>query len=289
MEVHSSSIQSDLSTERGRGLNGGTTRARRRVRVPAKAYGKSTLLTTSGGAVKPLVAITGASSGIGEATARRFSEAGHPLLLMARRVERMETLGLPNAMCEGVDVTDPEALRVAIVRGEAECGPVDCLVNNAGTMMLGQIDTQDRAEWERMYAVNVLALLGGMQAVLGSMRKRQSGTIINMSSTSGRTTFPDHAAYTGTKFAVSGISENVREEVASDGVRVISICPGATHSEIMSHTASDAIRESYEDWKSELGGVLDADDVARAVLFAYQQPPNVCVREIVIAPTRQKR
>jgi len=238
--------------------------------------------------MKPLVAITGASSGIGEAIARRFSEAGHPLLLFARRLERMEALGLPNARYERVDVTDAEALHGAITRGEAEYGPVDCLVNNAGTMMLGQIDTQDRAEWERMYAVNVLAVLDGMQAVLASMKERQSGTIINISSTSGRATFPDHAAYTGTKFAVSGITENVRQEVASSGVRVISICPGATRSEIMGHTTSDTIRERYEDWRSELGGVLDADDVARAVLFAYQQPQHVCVREIVIAPTRQE-
>jgi NADP-dependent 3-hydroxy acid dehydrogenase YdfG len=239
--------------------------------------------------VKPLVAITGASSGIGEAIARRFNEADHPLLLLARRIERLEALGLPNARCERVDVTDPEALHGAIARAEAEYGPVDCLVNNAGTMMLGQIDTQDRAEWELMYAVNVLAVLDGMQAVLASMKERQSGTIININSTSGRATFPDHAAYTGTKFAVSGITENVRQEVASSGVRVISICPGATRSEIMGFTTSDSIRERYEDWRSEFGGVLDADDVARAVLFAYQQPQYVCVREIVIAPTRQER
>ena len=239
--------------------------------------------------VKPLVAITGASSGIGEAIAHRFSHAGHPLLLMARRVERMEMSRLPDAMCEAVDVTDSDSLRAAIARGEGRYGPVDCLVNNAGTMMLGQIDAQDRAEWERMYVVNVLALLDAMASVLGSMRKLQSGTIINIGSTSGHTAFPDHAAYTGTKFAVSGISENVRQDVAAEGVRVITISPGATQTEIMDHTTSARIREDYQRWKSEIGGVLEPDDVARAVLFAYQQPPNVCVREIVIAPTRQER
>jgi NADP-dependent 3-hydroxy acid dehydrogenase YdfG len=239
--------------------------------------------------VKPLVAITGASSGIGEAIARRFSHAGHPLLLMARRVERMEMSRLPDTLCRALDVTDPDSMRTAIAEGEARYGQVDCLVNNAGTMMLGQVDAQDRAEWERMYAVNVLALLDGMASVLGSMRKRQSGTIVNVGSTSGHTAFPDHAAYTGTKFAVSGISENVRQDVAADGVRVVTISPGATQTEIMGHTTSARIRESYQQWKTEIGGVLDPDDVARAVLFAYQQPPNVCVREIVIAPTRQQR
>ncbi len=239
--------------------------------------------------MKPLVSITGASSGIGEAIARRFASAGHPLLLLARRVKRLEALGLAEALCEEVDVTVTGAVRAAIVRAEERYGPVDCLVNNAGTMMLGPIDTQDPAEWRRMYDVNVLALLAGMQAVLGPMRQRGFGTIINVGSTSGHRSFPDHAAYTGTKFAVAGITENVREDVAQDGVRVVTISPGATHTEIMSHTTSATIRSDYEDWKAEIGGVLDPDDVARAVLFAYEQPPSVCVREIIIAPTRQER
>lgn len=239
--------------------------------------------------MKPLVAISGASSGIGEAIARRFSEAGYPLLLMARRVERMEALGLPDTLCEQVDMTDPERVRAAITTAEAEYGPIDCLINNAGTMLLGQVDTQDRDEWRRMYDINVLALLDGMQAVLGPMKERQAGTIINISSIAGRKAFPDHAAYTGTKFAVSAISENVREEVASDNVRVISICPGATTSELIGHTTSEAIKDGYESWKTEIGGALVADDVARTVLFAYDQPQNMCIREIVLAPTRQER
>jgi NADP-dependent 3-hydroxy acid dehydrogenase YdfG len=239
--------------------------------------------------MKPLVAISGASSGIGEAIARRFSEAGYPLLLMARRVERMEALGLPDTLCEQVDMTDPERVRAAITTAEAEYGPIDCLINNAGTMLLGQVDTQDRDEWRRMYDINVLALLDGMQAVLGPMKERQAGTIINISSIAGRKAFPDHAAYTGTKFAVSAISENVREEVASDNVRVISICPCATTSELIGHTTSEAIKDGYESWKTEIGGALVADDVARTVLFAYDQPQNMCIREIVLAPTRQER
>lgn len=239
--------------------------------------------------MKPLVVITGASSGIGEAIARRFASADHPLLLLARRIERLEALGLPDALCAEVDVTIPGAIRAAVAMAQDRYGPVDCLVNNAGTMSLGPIDAQDPAEWKRMYDVNVLALLEGMQAVLGPMRQRGSGTIINIGSTSGHRSFPDHAAYTGTKFAVTGITENVREDVAQDGVRVVTISPGATRTEIMSHTTSAAIRREYEDWKAEIGGVLDPDDVARAVLFAYEQPPSVCVREIIIAPTRQER
>ncbi|EGR3264269.1 SDR family NAD(P)-dependent oxidoreductase [Vibrio parahaemolyticus] len=238
--------------------------------------------------MKKLVVITGASSGIGEAIARRFSEEGHPLLLVARRVERLEALNLPNTLCEKVDVTDQASLITAIEKAEAQFGPADVLVNNAGVMLLGQIDTQDAAEWKRMFDVNVLGLLNGMHSVLASMKARNSGTIINISSIAGKKTFPDHAAYCGTKFAVHAISENVREEVAASNVRVTTIAPGAVETELLSHTTSQDIKDGYDAWKVGMGGVLAADDVARAVMFAYQQPQNVCIREIALAPTKQQ-
>ncbi|MBM4985448.1 SDR family oxidoreductase [Vibrio parahaemolyticus] len=238
--------------------------------------------------MKKLVVITGASSGIGEAIARRFSEEGHPLLLVARRVERLEALNLPNTLCEKVDVTDQASLITAIEKAEAQFGPADVLVNNAGVMLLGQIDTQDAAEWKRMFDVNVLGLLNGMHSVLASMKARNSGTIINISSIAGKKTFPDHAAYCETKFAVHAISENVREEVAASNVRVTTIAPGAVETELLSHTTSQDIKDGYDAWKVDMGGVLAADDVARAVMFAYQQPQNVCIREIALAPTKQQ-
>ncbi|EKN4580543.1 SDR family oxidoreductase [Vibrio parahaemolyticus] len=238
--------------------------------------------------MKKLVVITGASSGIGEAIARRFSEEGHPLLLVARRVERLEALNLPNTLCEKVDVTDQASLITAIEKAEAQFGLADVLVNNAGVMLLGQIDTQDAAEWKRMFDVNVLGLLNGMHSVLASMKARNSGTIINISSIAGKKTFPDHAAYCGTKFAVHAISENVREEVAASNVRVTTIAPGAVETELLSHTTSQDIKDGYDAWKVDMGGVLAADDVARAVMFAYQQPQNVCIREIALAPTKQQ-
>ncbi|WP_274063282.1 SDR family oxidoreductase [Vibrio parahaemolyticus] len=238
--------------------------------------------------MKKLVVITGASSGIGEAIARRFSEEGHPLLLVARRVERLDALNLPNTLCEKVDVTDQASLITAIEKAEAQFGPADVLVNNAGVMLLGQIDTQDAAEWKRMFDVNVLGLLNGMHSVLAPMKARNSGTVINISSIAGKKTFPDHAAYCGTKFAVHAISENVREEVAASNVRVTTIAPGAVETELLSHTTSQDIKDGYDAWKVDMGGVLAADDVARAVMFAYQQPQNVCIREIALAPTKQQ-
>ncbi|GEA62258.1 SDR family oxidoreductase [Vibrio comitans] len=238
--------------------------------------------------MKKLIVVTGASSGIGEAIARRLSDEGHPLLLLARRVEKLEALQLPNTLCEKVDVTNQGSFEAAIAKAEAQFGPVDGLVNNAGTMLLGQIDTQDAQEWKRMFDVNVLGLLNGMQSVLAPMKSRNSGTIINISSIAGKKTFPNHAAYCGTKFAVHAISENVREEVAADNVRVTTIAPGAVETELLSHTSSQEIKDGYDSWKEDMGGVLAADDVARAVLFAFQQPQNVCIREIALAPTKQQ-
>lgn len=238
--------------------------------------------------MKKLIVITGASSGIGEAIARRLSAAGHPLLLLARRVDRLKALDLPNTLCEKVDVNDKTTFEAAISKAEAQFGPVDGLVNNAGVMLLGQMDTQDANEWQRMFDVNVIGLMNGMQAVLALMKARQSGTIINISSVAGRKTFGNHAAYCGTKFAVHAISENVREEVADSNVRVTTIAPGAVETELLSHTTSDDIKNGYEDWKDSMGGVLVADDIARTVEFAYQQPQGVCIREIVVAATRQQ-
>ncbi|MBY6186319.1 SDR family oxidoreductase [Marinobacter hydrocarbonoclasticus] len=237
---------------------------------------------------KPLIVITGASSGIGEATARTLSAAGHPLLLIARRLDRLEALDLPNTLCRQVDITDGAALAAAIAEAEAQYGPVDGLINNAGVMLLGQAHEQSPAEWQKMFDVNVMGLLNGIHAVLAGMRARKRGTIINVSSIAGRKTFPNHAAYCGTKFAVHAMSENIREEVAMDDVRVITIAPGAVETELLSHTTSDAIKAGYDDWKTDMGGVLAAQDIANAIQYAYAQPQNVCIREIVLATTRQQ-
>ena len=233
-----------------------------------------------------LVIITGASSGIGEATARRFAALGHPLLLLARRIERLEALQLPQALCRQVDICDLEAVKAAVAEAEALHGPADLLVNNAGVMLLGQVDRQDPLEWKRMFDVNVNGLLHGIHAVLPAMRQGRRGTIVNISSIAGRKTFANHAVYCGTKFAVHAMSENLREEVAGDGVRVITIAPGAVETELLSHTTDAAIRGSYEEWKNDMGGVIPPESVADAIAYAYLQPQSLCIREIVLAATR---
>ncbi|WP_305818246.1 SDR family oxidoreductase [Photobacterium leiognathi] len=237
---------------------------------------------------KSLVVITGASSGIGEATARQLSAEGYPLLLLARRVERMEAMNLPNTLCRQVDITDVVAVKAAIEEAEAKFGPVDCLINNAGIMLLGLADEQDPAEWQSMFNVNVMGMLNGIHAVLSGMKSRKHGTVINISSIAGRKTFPSHAAYCGTKFAVHAITENIREEVADDNVRFITIAPGAVETELLSHTTSDEIKAGYEEWKEGMGGVIAPQDIANAISYAYNQPQNLCIREIVLAATRQQ-
>ena len=237
---------------------------------------------------KPLIVITGASSGIGAAIAKNFANAGHALLLLARDLKAMEDLNLANSMCKSVDVTNAQALKEAIEQAEEKYGKTECIVNCAGLMLLGDVADQEKSEWQNMFDVNVVGLLNGMQAVLNDMKSRNSGTIINISSIAGRKTFPAHAAYCGTKFAVHAISENVREEVADSNVRVITIAPGAVETPLLSHTTSQEIKDNYEDWKTSMGGVLAPKDVADSVLFAFQQPQNVCIREILIAATRQQ-
>lgn len=236
---------------------------------------------------KALIIITGASSGIGEATARLFASLGHPLLLLARRIERLQALALPASLCRAVDVRDRAAILAAVAEAEALYGPADAIINNAGVMLLGEVASQDPAEWQRMLDVNIGGVLNGIHAVLPGMQARHHGTIINISSIAGRKTFPNHVAYCGTKFAVHAISENLREEVAGHDIRVITIAPGAVETELLGHTSSEAIKQGYQEWKAQMGGVLRAEDVADTIRYAYQAPQNVCIREIVLAATRQ--
>jgi NADP-dependent 3-hydroxy acid dehydrogenase YdfG len=232
--------------------------------------------------MKPLVAITGASSGIGEAAAKLFSEKGYPVLLMARRLEKMQALNLPESMCEKVDVRNVEEIRSAVQKAQQKYGPVDCMINNAGVGHLGESWDQDLHEWEDMISVNVNGVLNGIHEVLPAMVDRKHGTIINVSSLAGRKSYGLHAVYCGTKYAVHAITETIHEEVSKFHVRVLVIAPATVATEVITHTKSKKIQE---DWWKAFEKPLDAMDVARTILFAYEQPQEVSVREIVITPT----
>lgn len=238
--------------------------------------------------MKKLVVITGASSGFGRALALEFSRAGYPLLLLARRVELLKEMNLENTMCEKVDVTDKEAFEKAVRKAEEVYGKTDLIVNNAGVMLLGNLENQTPAEWQRMLDVNVMGVMNGMQIVMNDMKERQGGTIINISSIAGVKPFANHAAYCASKYGVVGLSEVARGELSPFNVRVMRICPGAVATELLSHTTSDEIKEGYNQWKAEVGAnSITAEDVAKTIKFAYEMPQGVNLREIQIADTRQ--
>lgn len=237
--------------------------------------------------MKKLVVITGASSGIGAAIARTMSAQGHPLLLLARRLEPMQALNLPDTLCASVDVTDLEAVRAAVDAAEAAYGKTDLLVNCAGVMLLGLPETQEFEEWNRMIDVNVKGVLTGIHVVLKDMVAREAGTIINISSIAGRKTFDAHAVYCGTKFAVHAITENIRKEVSGRNVRLIVIAPGVVETELLSHTTNQDIVAGYNEWKKTIERGLEPETIASCVSYAYNQPQDVCIREIVVAKTKQ--
>ncbi len=237
---------------------------------------------------KPLIAITGASSGIGEATAKAFSAAGHPLLLMARRKERMEALNLPDCLYEKVDVRDRSAIAAAVSKAEAAYGPVDCLFNNAGVARLADIAEQDPDEWDETVDINIKGVMNALHPFIKGMKSRKAGTIVNMSSIAGRKVYPDHTIYCGSKFFVHAISESLRGYLAPYDVRVIVISPGIIETEVLDHVTDPNTLKAYKDNKVRIGGGISADHVADMILFAYQMPQNVLIQEMVVTPTRQE-
>jgi NADP-dependent 3-hydroxy acid dehydrogenase YdfG len=237
---------------------------------------------------RSLVLITGSSSGIGAATAREFSDGGHPLLLMARRVHQSEALGLPNALCAAVDVTRRDSVEEAVRRAVEEYGPPDLLVNNAGIMPLGTVEAQDPDEWQRLFDTNCVALLNVTQVVLPYMLAAKRGTIVNVSSIAGKNLYAGHMAYCGTKFAVHAMSEQMRRELSARNIRVCVIAPGMVETELLDSTTEQDIKQDYLTYKESIGGAIDAIHVARSIWSMYQMPQDICVRELVIAPTRQE-
>ena len=237
---------------------------------------------------KPLVAVTGASSGIGEAVARTFSAAGHPVLMMARRLEKMEAMGLPNAMCRQVDVRDRAAIAAAVKEAEAEYGPTDMMFVNAGIARLADIGRQPPEEWDEMIDINTKGVMNTIHAVMNGMMERRAGTIFMMSSIAGRKVYPDHTVYCGTKYFVHAVSESIREYLADYDVRVIVLSPGVIETEVLSGVLDEETLANYKANKVKMGGGIGPEHVSEIMLHSYQMPQNALIQEICITPTRQK-
>lgn len=224
---------------------------------------------------KPLVIITGSSSGIGAAMAKIFSEAGYPLGLFARKKDAIEALGISNSICLSVDVTNLDALADAVHQAENRFGHTDCLINNAGYAKLGDFCETPHDEHDRMINVNILGVINGIETVLSGMRERKSGTIINVSSVADRNARPNGATYAATKAAIKSLTESLRMANAKHGVRFCNLAPAKIMTPLLQQIQQN-INENE---------VIDAEDLARAALWMYQQPQNICVRELVFAPT----
>ncbi len=236
---------------------------------------------------KKLAVITGASSGIGEATAKTFSNAGYPTLLLARRLEKMESFNLTNSICKKVDVRNRDALVSAIKEAEKQYGPTDMIFNNAGVARLADIASQKPEEWDEMIAVNTNGVMNGIYAVMNDMKSRKSGTIVNMSSIAGRKVYEDHTVYCGTKYFVHAISESIRGYLSPYNVRVIVMSPGNIEAEVLNGITDPNTLEAYKKNIERIGGRISPEYVAKMILFAYEMPQNVLMQEICVTPTRQ--
>lgn len=235
------------------------------------------------------VVITGASSGFGLEMAKLFNTADYQLLLLSRNTSTIDPTLFTTAMIRNLDVTDIQAFKAIIAEATHLHGPVDLLINNAGVMLLGDVTNQSHCEWKTMFDTNVIGVLNGAQAVLESMKRNQCGTIINVSSIAGQKAFGNHAAYCGSKFAVHGITETLRQEAANSNVRVLLLSPGAAETNLLSHTTNAQMIADYKEWKKTMENekALDPYFVALSAKFMYEMPQEVSIREITLAATRQ--
>lgn len=233
-----------------------------------------------------VILVTGASSGIGEATATRLVRQGHRIVLGARRTERLQALA-ERLRDEGgqvayraLDVTRLNDMQDFVAFAEATFGPVDVVINNAGVMPLSPLNALKVDEWDRMIDVNVRGVLHGIAAVLPSMEARGQGHVINVSSIGGHAVSPTAAVYCATKYAVRAISDGLRQE--TDSIRVTVVSPGVVESELADTISDTTARDAMKAFRRI---ALQPDAIARAIAYAVEQPNDVDVSELIVRPT----
>jgi NADP-dependent 3-hydroxy acid dehydrogenase YdfG len=238
--------------------------------------------------------VTGASSGIGEATALALAGAGAAVAVGARRKERLDALA-ERISAEGgraharvVDVTDESDSRAFIQEAHDELGGLHILVNNAGVMLLGPVAGADTAEWRRMIDVNLLGLLWCTHAAFPLMAQSGGGDIVNVSSVAGRRATAGAAVYNMTKFGVHAFSEALRQEALHSKVRVTVVAPGFVETELQGHNTNPLVQQGVAKMREQIGEVLKAEDIASSITFAVSQPAHVCVNELLVRPTAQQ-
>jgi NADP-dependent 3-hydroxy acid dehydrogenase YdfG len=232
----------------------------------------------------PVAVITGASSGIGEATARALAAADYRVALLARRADRIEQLAGEfgeGAIAIQADVTDRDSLVAR--RVQVDLGPAGVLVNNAGVMLLGPFSSEQRADYRQMVEVNLLGAMTATEVFLEQLRDG-GGDLVNISSVAGRTARPGNAGYAATKWGINGWSESLRQELQPD-IRVTVIEPGAVATELTDHITHADTKKATEDFVHDLA--IRPEDIAEVIAFAVTRPRRMTLNEILVRPTAQ--
>jgi len=236
--------------------------------------------------------VTGASSGIGEATATALAEEGARVAVLARRSDRLEKVvkRIKDAGGEAVpivvDLMNEAQLREAIHQTKETFGRIDIMVNNAGVMLLGKIEGTDTGEWRQMLDINVLAVMLACHEILPGMKAQGGGHIVNISSVAGRQVKAGYSGYKASKWAVGAFSESLRQEVTKQHIRVTVIEPGMVATELRQHITDPEVRKAQEDAQHSITP-LQAEDIAAVIVFAVTQPEHVSISEILVRPTEQ--
>ena len=239
-----------------------------------------------------VVVITGASSGLGEATARLLSSQGASVVLGARRVDRLKSLADEltqkggKALAVATDVTNSDQVKSLVAASVQKFGRIDVMINNAGLMPLSLLERFKIDDWNRMIDVNIKGVLYGIAAALPHMKKQKSGHIINVSSVAGHEVRPGSVVYSATKHAVRVISEGLRQEVKPYNIRTTVISPGAVATELPNSITEPDVAENIQKFYEEFA--IPAESFAQAVLYAMSQPDEVDINEILFRPTRQE-
>ena len=238
-----------------------------------------------------VVVITGASSGLGEATARHLAAKGASVVLGARRADRIQALAEEltaaghKARAVATDVTDGDQVKNLVQAAIDTFGRIDVMLNNAGLMPLAPLERLKVDEWDRMIDVNLKGVLYGIAAALPHMQAQKSGHIINVSSVYGHVVDPGATVYCATKHAVRALSEGLRKEVKPYNIRTTVISPGAVSTELLEHISEKDIQQGTRDFVSKIA--VGPDTFARAVAFAINEPDDVDINEILFRPTAQ--
>lgn len=235
------------------------------------------------GVADKIILITGASSGIGEATVRELAQAGAKLFIGARRSDRLQALAAelgPHVAWQALDVTDGDSFEAFTAAAVARFGRIDALINNAGVMPLSPIAALKRDEWKKMIDVNIHGVLNGIAAVLPRFLAQRSGHVVNVASIAAHMVMPTAAVYCASKFAVWAITDGLRQE--HDDIRATIISPGVVATELGNDISDQDVASALREWRKKS---LTPDAIARAIRFAIEQPDGVDINEVIVRPT----